>query len=333
MMKSVEWTIGYNSLEDGRILVVSMYDDHYSRMADITIHGNFSGYCSLHDYDLRGEKIDESFLEGRPAQWGKIKLLRKLLDEVENPWIFFIDCDCLFMNFGKKLEDLIPVGDEFVVMPKGGGSPDNGIGGGYRDNNIMSSHILIKNCEKSKQFLQEIWEAPDWPEGMGLGEFDHEMRQIRLSYRKDHWRNGIKLVEEKKLNRFWYPKNPYIIHSFPHMVENLWQPGDFIVHVTSYARDERVEILKLLSGFAGGLIGQWHKDTIESGRRITFSPLANIEAVTIRYKDKEGNPLHTFDFKSLSRSGYYYFDMGEVPDDGYVEAKSPKGEVLSIYKF
>ena len=251
-----------------RIAVVSMYDVNYTDMAAITIKENFKTYCSLHDYRLVDFKIDDDFLEGRHAQWGKIKLLKELIEKNIADWFFFIDCDCLIMNPTIKLESFLEK-DKFVIFPKGGGAPDNRLTDSSFDNNIISSQILIKSCQESLEFLDEIWNSPDWPDGMDINEFDHEMRQIRISSKKDRWKNGILLVDEKRLNRFWPTKNPFMVDAFPHMNKNLWEPGDFIAHVTSYSKDERIEILNLLSQFSGGKIGKW----VKKGNQIFFKPL------------------------------------------------------------
>ncbi len=290
-----------------RIAVVSMFDDNYSRMAETTIFANFSKYCELHGYDLIPFKIDDKFLEGRHPQWGKIKLLGSLLSEEKYDWFFFLDCDCLFMNLSTKLEDLIDERFELIV-PEGGGSPDNFVSNDYRKNNLMSSQMLLKNSKDSIELIQEIWDAPDWPKDLDINEFDHEMRQLRISSKKDKWKGKIKWIKEKKLNRFWPSKNPYIVDAFPHLNKNIWVPGDFIVHVTTYQRDERIEILNLLSDFVGGKLGRWKKED----NKIWFKPLRNTGYVRLELH-VDGIETVFWEFQDLDMKIYYWVQIDEYP--------------------
>jgi hypothetical protein len=295
-----------------RIAVVSMYDDNYTDMAAITIKENFRTYCSVHGYELVDFKIEGDFLEGRHAQWGKIKLLKELIEKNIADWFFFIDCDCLIMNPTIKLESFLEE-DKFVIFPRGGGSPDNPLSNSSFDDNIMSSQILIKNCQRSLEFLDEIWNSPDWPEGMDINEFDHEMRQIRISSQKDAWRDGILLLEERLLNRFWAAKNPFMVDAFPHMNKNLWEPGDFIVHVTSYSKNERIEILSLLSQFSGGKLGKWER----KGNQVFYKPLSEaIGKIRIALYKKGIEKIH-WNLETPSRKLVYWistdnFESGDI---------------------
>lgn len=309
-----------------RIAVVSMYDENYTDMAAITIKENFRDYCTVHNYSLVDFKIDNDFLEGRHAQWGKIKLLKELLEKNTADWLFFIDCDCLIMNPTIKLESFLN-NDKFIVFPRGGGAADNKLTNSSYDDNIMSSQILIKNCQDSLEFLDEIWNSPDWPEGMDINKFDHEMRQIRISSKKDRWKDGILLLEEKLLNRFWPAKNPFMVDAFPHMNKNLWDPGDFIVHVTSYSKNERIEILSLLSQFSGGKLGKWER----KGNQIFYKPL--IEGIgKIRISLFKGGKEHVYwDLENPNRSLVYWIAADNFESGDIIRAFDHTNSEIALY--
>jgi hypothetical protein len=145
---------------------------------------------------------------------------------------------------------------------------------------------------------------------MDINEFDHEMRQLRISSKKDKWKGKIKWVEEKKLNRFWPSKNPYIVDSFPHLNKNIWEPGDFIVHVTTYETNERIEILGLLKDFVGGKIGRWERD----GDKIWFKPLVDLDYFCLFLYVNEEKKLF-WEFSSASSKSYYWVQAENYPEN------------------
>lgn len=312
-----------------KIAVVSMYDENYSSIAEVTIHENFKNYCELHGYNLVSFRIDSEFLEGRHPQWGKIKIILDIIQQEKFDWVFFIDCDCLFMNPGISLEEFID--DRFqIILPEGGCSPDNPLRDDLTRNNIMSSQMLVKSSPESLNFFKEIWDSPDWPEGMDINEFDHEMRQIRLSYKKDHWRNIIKLIPEKNFNRFWPVKNPFIIDSFPNIMKNIWEPGDFIVHVTSYEKNERHEILSLLSHFVGGEIGWWKVEN----NKILFKPLKNLEYFKLTlFVDGEESFHFEFNDTDTGRIFWARVESDIILEEKQLEVKATDSNMNTIATF
>lgn len=310
-----------------KVTVVSMYNEGYNRMADYTIRSNFSEYCEIHGYNLIDFKIDNDFLEGRHPQWGKIKLLKQLVESGESDWYFFVDCDCLIMNTSIRLESFMK-DDKFLIVPSGGGAPDGNLSESCSNDNIMSSQMLIKSCNESLDFLEEIWDAPDWPDAMDINEFDHEMRQIRISYKKNKWRSGIDVIEEKLLNRFWPTKNPYMNDSFPNINKNLWEPGDFIVHITSYTTDERIEIINLLTPFVGGKIGRWERN----GDKIFFKPLVeNLGPINL-VLERNREQVISWNIESPNRKIVYWVYSDSINKGDVVKGYDANGSQISTYK-
>ena len=306
--------------------VVSMYDEGYSEMANLTIKSNFRDYCIIQGYELVDFKIDDEFLEGRQAQWGKIKLLKNLILDGKTDWYFFLDCDCLIMNPSIKLESFIEE-DKFLILPKGGGAPDYPLAESCFNDNLMSSQMLIRKSKESIEFLEEIWESPDWPHGMNINEFDHEMRQMRISYRKDKWQEGICAVEEKRLNRFWPTKNPFMVDAFPHMNKNLWEPGDFIAHICSYQTNERVEIIQLLKNFVGGFIGKWEV----SGNKIYMKSLVeNIDDISLKL-ERDRNSILSWEIKSPNMKLIYWISVDDLKSGDIVKVFNKDGIQISSY--
>lgn len=226
-----------------KFCVLVSYDEGYKRMASYTVDKNIRKYCELHGYDLHID-YQEKFSNGKPAQWQKIRAARELLDTYKYDWIFYLDTDCLIMNPNIKLESFVDDDCSFIVPIHSIEAVDTPISEG----NIISSQFFVKNDECGVDILDEIWLAQGNDK---VDKFDYEGRQIRMIINSDKYYDRIKLIEEKRLNTFWYVNNPFMVFSFKGINDNIWQEGDFIVHVTGYNTEERVRILSDLNYFSG----------------------------------------------------------------------------------
>ena len=233
------------NMDDTKIkfCVLVSYDEGYKRMASYTVDLNIKKYCELHGYDLHID-YQEKFSNGKPAQWQKIRAARELLDTHKYDWIFYLDTDCLIMNPNIKLESFIDDDCSFIVPKHSIKAVDTPTFEG----NIISSQFFVRNDECGVDILDEIWLAQGNDK---VEEFDYEGRQIRMIINNGKYNDRIKLIEEKRLNRFWYVNNPFMVFSFRGINDNVWQQGDFIVHVTGYKTEERVIILSDLNYFSG----------------------------------------------------------------------------------
>jgi hypothetical protein len=226
-----------------KFCVLVSYDEGYKRMASYTVDLNIKKYCETHGYDLHID-YQEKFSNGKPAQWQKIRAARELLDTHKYDWIFYLDTDCLIMNPNIKLESFIDDDCSFIVPKHSIKAVDTPTFEG----NIISSQFFVRNDECGIDILNEIWLAQGNDK---IEEFDYEGRQIRMIINDGKYGNRIKLIDEKRLNTFWYVNNPFMVFSFRGINDNVWQQGDFIVHVTGYKTEERVRILSDLNYFSG----------------------------------------------------------------------------------
>lgn len=226
--------------------ILVSYDDNYKEIAKYSIEENISKYCELHGYTLNID-YQPSFNNEKPAQWRKIQAALEILENDEKiDWLFFIDADCLIMNSDIKLESFINTGASFIV-PSHTAKCDNEIENVDGIRNIITSQFLVKNDDYGKSILRDIWNA----EGNDkIDKFDYEGRQVRILINSGKYRNKIKIIEGKLLNRFWHINNPFMIYHSPEFRENLYQTGDFIVHVTGYENSEKPAIISNLSHFS-----------------------------------------------------------------------------------
>jgi hypothetical protein len=229
------------------ICVLVSYNEGYTKLAELTVQHNIKKYCEKHGYVLWIDQ-QQNLDNNRSPHWQKIKTAINILPKFK--WVFFLDTDCLIMNSDIKLESLIDDNYSFIVPQHNVLAEDNPITNILGISNVITSQFLVKNDADGLAILQAIWDAEGWPEGMDLSTFDHEGRQTRIVINSLKFKDKIKIIEEKLLNRFWYINNPFMLMHFKGANDNVWQPGDFIVHVTGYKLEDRIQLLSDLNYFS-----------------------------------------------------------------------------------
>jgi hypothetical protein len=317
--------------EDGkhRIMVVTSFDQNYLEMSKMTAGQNFEIYCQLNNYALYKDFIPDDF--DRAPQWRKIKILSELISMDLADWFFFVDCDCLFMNFSEPLENFVDESID-IILTKTGGAPDYELKGNPSENTYMSAQMLVKNSKVSLQMLEEIWDAPDWPSDLSINAFDHEMRQMRFTLNKDLWKKHYKIIPEKKFNRFWPCENPFFVMSFPHHNQNSFEAGDFIVHVVGRPKQERLSLLAKLQIFSGGLLAHWNKEE----NKVFMEPLVNLNRVRIFCLNSKGEATGEWYFDFMKKGTQYWIGINDLnPEDLHYKCflDDNFNECVAFYKF
>lgn len=220
------------------ICVLVSYDQTYAEIAKYSIYDNINKYCALHGYHLHVDYADK-FSNGKPPQWRKIEAAMEVLPNYD--WVFFLDADCLIMNSDIKLESFLDTTDSFLVPSHYLPAIDTPITTIEGTTNIISSQFFVKNDEEGWRILKAIWEGTN-------NNFDYEGRRIRELINEQKYNIGI--VEERRLNTFWLVNNPFMLWKIPKFNDNVWKQGDFIVHVTGYKINERVNLISDLNYFS-----------------------------------------------------------------------------------
>jgi hypothetical protein len=310
-----------------RIAVLVVYDDNYESMKNITVDCNIKNYCELHGYTLIEHKIE---LIDRTPHWSKISESINVLKSNNFDWVFFIDIDCLIMNTTIKLETIIDNNYSFIVPSHGIPSIDNPIVTPFNTDNIISSQFLVKNDEFGIKILENIWGDEDSLQNPIINTFDYEGRQTRLTILKDEFKPHIKIIEEKLLNRFWYMNSPFMVFNNIGVNDLVWQPGDFIVHVTGYKKEERIKLLSDLNFFSGGeIINVLFKD-----EKIYFSSFSNLPYILIKFKDSNNNIINEIKFEELNPSYQYFISFPQIMINTTirVEGYDINNNLISLHK-
>ena len=235
-----------------------------------------------------------------------------------------MDCDSLFMDFTQKIEDWIDPNYDIIL-------PSHSFCEDYSKTNdgLISSQMIIKDSDFSKKILQEIWESLDLkPEEIDT--FDHEQRQMRISFLKPQNADKIKYVGDKSFNSSWYVNNPHMHFTFPTLNKRGWEPGDFILHLTGYETEPRTNLINQMSFFVGGKIAAW----IREGEKIYFRPLEDLKDVRIVLLSTEKKELINWNFEELQKSVIYFLIIEETMDlSGLVLDVKSGDKKISLHTF
>ena len=312
----------YGSDKGLRICVTTIYDENMLEMSKITAYDNFDKYCKLNGYDLQVINVD--YEKERPASWCKIVEVKKLLESNKYDWVFFIDLDCLFMNMTTKIESFID-DDYFVVFGSNSEIHDHPVPNKFGVDGVAGSQFLIKNCQLSLDFLDDVWSAVDLPSDV-INKYDWEQRQFRYSIVKDKFEKYVKIIEGKLINAFWYTNDIFFLMKYKKYTKEIWEVGDFIVHVPGLHGSDRIKLLSDLSHFSGGYISQFRRE----GETLTFLPLINLSDIKIEIADIDNNLISTYPFDNIESEFKYWISMAVSPNDSFIfRAYNKNGELIS----
>lgn len=307
-------------IEPSRICVTTIYNEAYVPMANITTL-NFKKYCDIHGYSFEPILIEDG-LEKTP-HWQKIRVVKELLESGRYDWVFFIDLDCLIMNTTIKLERFLS-NEHFMIISGHEDQPDTPILNSAGTHSLMTAQFLIKNCEQSIRFLEDVWAAKETEDKIEV--FDYEMRQVRYSGDKAEFKAGIKVLAPEKFNRFWYTTSPFMLHHFPKTNDDAWKPGDFIVHVPAGYGKDRLEMLSDLNFFSGGqLIGHEFMEDM-----LLLEPFVDMNNIKIVTKQLDGTPIMHYQLEELKVRTKIKLFLNEIRNNIRVEAYNEKQELISV---
>lgn len=308
-----------------RICVTTIYTENLLSIANITAFDNFKEYCDINGYDLKIINLDAKYEDlERPAAWYKVVEVKNLLSSGDYDWVFFIDVDCLFMTPTIKLESFID-DEHFLVIPANNDVFETPVRNKSGKDGVASCQFLIKNTDLSFEFLDDVWSANNIDTNL-ITHHDWEQRQFKYSVINPRFENGVKIVEEKLLNRYWYTNNVFLNFTYTGANKNIWEPGDFIVHIPGYHREERWRILKELNMLSGGMISKFEIEP----NKIVFSPIMNLGETTIRLYNGE-TEISSYYFNKLNQK-YSYFMFTDYIGELLVKTFDENNNLIGIKK-
>jgi hypothetical protein len=310
-------------LKKYNIGVVVSFNDAYSDMARVSVFENIDHYCKLYGYTLHIDKQESKRMD-RYAAWNKIIACIDALPLYD--WIFYIDVDCIIMNHSKMLETFISDDYSFIIPAHNIKAVDTPVLNEVGTDCVITSQFFVKNDEVGMAILEDIWQASDWPADMDINEFDHEGRQTRVTINKPQFSKRVKVVEEHVLNRFWYVNNPFINFHNKGVNDNIWQSGDFIVHVSNYSVKDRTNLLDMLNHFSGGeVMGYVREPSI-----IKFTCFDDLEDVWIDLCNENNEVMIKYYFEQLSyKITYILYTDSQIDQQNLIVKAYRKEELIS----
>lgn len=148
----------------------------------------FAEFAERHSYDVISWRTDEH-AKGRPASWGKVRLLRGLLDRYDI--VLWLDADAIVLDSSADPSDLLGPDDyqALVCLHQFGQEfPTCGV-------------WLLRSTPKAKAFLDAVWAKEEyindryWEQAAALDLLGYTIRPAHL-VKATKWSAGTLLLDE-----------------------------------------------------------------------------------------------------------------------------------------
>jgi hypothetical protein len=134
-----------NKLDPSKIIVLSMHNDKFSELADITLPNKIE-YCNRWGYSIYNDDFGTIISKDNKVGYRtydenlKLNILKKTIECQKYEWMMWIDCDAFVTNHTISIESLIDDDYDFII-----GEDWNGINAGV---------FLLRCNESTKRFIQ-----------------------------------------------------------------------------------------------------------------------------------------------------------------------------------
>ena len=240
------------------ISVLTLNDEKYRKLADLTAIKNKKAYCEKHGYIFHHVTDAGESLCGKPLKagnppieqgfsplgWGKVYEMKDVMDKYpETPWVFNTDTDAMITNMDRKLEDIIKICAEqntHIIIP----ADINGINCG---------NMFVKNSDIGRAFLDTV--IAGMPLYRNWYMFENQLMQDLLvgthleetgiTQGGTLWSRVGKVVPQRLFNSYDYKGHP-TLKNRSHFNDILgtdgqWKSGDFMIQWPATSLEYRIE--------------------------------------------------------------------------------------------
>lgn len=270
-----------------RIAVVTHHSgDAYGYELNKLTQANKQKYCDLHGYDLYDANavhaIAQKIAEDKPSMRNFYFFKYRAMFEVlqggeatggkEYDWVVWSDADSIYLNMGKRYEEIIDERFDAVVTI---GAPDHPQ---WRDI-VNAGSLMIKNTEWGQQFLDDILHMSKFPCQEFLEQYpeartpingwlqvcsqeghywlsDQGILQALFTFREAHYKCHVKKTWFRVMNS-----------EFP-----WYGDGDMVVHFPGRQLDDRKKLIKAFfkyANFKNGKVNRKRTDLLDTDEAMT----------------------------------------------------------------
>lgn len=206
-----------------RIALISVHDDNFKDLAEITWHKNRKLYAERHGYDTF-EKT--SNFDGMQIGFAKIKFMLEIMEKKEHDALYWSGTDTLITNFFIPLTEFLYDGYHITMAKDFSGGMNN-------------DSMLIRNTIEGRTWMKMILD------NMPVYVTDHRFEAGPMWDTYDHFKNIIKILPQRLFNAYHYPlyaskgaKNSLDGSGF----SGQWYPGDFLFHAVDLPMPVRLDL-------------------------------------------------------------------------------------------
>jgi hypothetical protein len=199
--------------------IISLNDEKYQPLADLTWDQNKKLYAERHGY-LAINKTD-NFVGNISIGFEKIFFLRDLMKEhPEVKWFWWTGTDSMVTNFTKIDENY-----ELILATD--------------CNEINNDSFLIKNSEWGRDYIQGIIDV--MPQYSNHYFFEQQAMIESYPLNKD----SIKIVPQRYLNAYRNDLYPHQSKYDQLGTDGTWQKGDWLIHWPGTSLDLRLQLASI----------------------------------------------------------------------------------------
>jgi hypothetical protein len=190
------------------IAILSLHDEKYKPLADMTWTQNKEKYAEKHGY-MHACKTDNFY--GITIGFEKIWFIKEMFEAHPNvDWIWWTGCDTLVTNMNIKLEDRIDKDYHLILATD--------------CHNFNVDSFFMRNSPEMHAYLQMIMDL--YPK---YANHNWAEQQAMIDTYEDH-KSLIKIVPQKSMNSYdcrLYPHQPAVDQLG---TSSDWTPGDLLIH-------------------------------------------------------------------------------------------------------
>lgn len=158
----------------------------------------------------------------------KILFVEGLLKTNKFDYVFWCDCDTLFTNYNKKIEEIIDEKHHFFICSD-------------YSKDINAGVFIVKNSDQGLSYIKTVKEKMYELAPINKFKFGEEQTALMATWRNEEYKDVIKIVPQKNMNA--YPYTDKFIRDHRHCttdalgLDGNWQYGDFLVHIPGFGPD------------------------------------------------------------------------------------------------